>query len=384
MIELTKFDRQVTNICADAFERAEKLRDGLQACEGLFPTVAVSHFAEFDRNRTSRWIEEAASEVMSQTLQDIELEASFFLSTWDFSSENIGRIITHAINPNLRTCLLGVPSLLPFLSSALSSQPHVLVDLRVPGTEITDNTICLPEDINSLSGCELSEAFDLCVLDPPWYVENYIKWIDIAGEYCRTGGTIVFPLLGRLTRPSADRDRKLILDYCQTRGLSVRIYKNAVLYDTPSFERNMLWRAGIPPVPWKRADLVIATRDSWKPSLRRFSHPVPLTPFGQSRAFGILVDVVFDRYDSNARDLILIPAGGYWMETPSRRVPSMKSCNVFTSNGAKFISPRPIDLFAVLSTVENSDRSDKLAELERLGFPMDVFGKTSVTQKLAV
>ncbi len=384
MDDIVEFERRVESICADAFEHADCLRDSLQACEGLFPTIAVSHFVAFDRKRTKRWIQQAASEVPSQTQRDGELAASFFLSTWDFCPEHIGTIAAFTLNANQRTCLLGVPSLVPFLSSTNESRPHVLVDLRVPLTEYTKNVICLSRDINTLNGRELLEAFDLCVLDPPWYLGNYFKWIDIAGSYCRDGGSIAFPLLGGLTRPTADRDREEILEYCRTRGLSVRIHKNVVLYDTPSFERHMLWRAGIPPILWKRADLVIATRDRWQPSTRDFPQADPLPPFRQSRVFEVLVDIVFDRYETTATDLLLQPADGYWMETPSRRVPSISHCNVFTSNGAKFISPRPIDLFTALSATENCDQSVQWAEIKRLGFPMDVFDKTVDAWKCAI
>ena len=384
MNNLVKFEHRIESICANAFERADNLRDGLQACEGLFPTVAVSHFKAIDRKRTKRWLEQAATEVQPRTLGTSDLADSFFLSTWDFCAENVGTIAAYTVNSKRRTCLLGVPSLVPFLSATSESRPHVLFDLRVPITESIKSVTCLPKDIITLSGHELSEAFDLCVLDPPWYVSNYIKWIDIAGSYCKDGGIIAFALLGRLTRPRADSDREEILEYCRTRGLSVKIHKKLVLYDTPSFERHMLWRAGIPPVPWKRADLVIATRDSWKPSSCSFPQPSPLPLFGQARAFGILVDIVFDRYEAAVEELLLQPSDGYWMETPSRRVPSISHCNVFTSNGAKFISPRPIDLFTALRAVKNCDESVQWTEIERLGFPIDVFGNVAKVRKRAV
>lgn len=379
-----KFERRVASVCASAFEHTDSLSSALQACEGLFPTIAVSHFLTIDHNRTKRWIEQAIFGLQQRDVSVPIHNVSFFLSTWDFYPEHLELISAYTLNPNRRTCLLGVPSLAPLLSTMVVPRPHVLIDLRVRPTESTGSVICLSRDINTLNGHELYEAFDLCFLDPPWYVENYVKWIDIAGEYCRNGGTIAFSLLGRLTRPSADADRKLILEYCRARGLSVKIQKNVVLYDTPSFERHMLWRAGIPPVPWKRADLVIATRDRWEPSIHDILQPKPLPPFGQACAFGTLIDVIFDRYETAAKDLLLEPSGGYWMETPSRRVPGLSDCNVFTSNGAKFISPRPIDLFTALSSIEKRDQSVHWKEIELLGFPMDVFDKTADARKRAV
>ena len=381
---VVEFERRVASVCGRAFEHANDLSNALQACEGLFPTLAVSHFLAFDRDRTKRWIEQAISEMQRRTVHEPKHTASFFLSTWDFCAEHLGTISAYTVKPNQRTCLLGAPSLVPLLSATSVSRPHVLIDLRVHSTDRPKSVICLSRDINTLDGHELSKAFDLCFLDPPWYVKNYIKWIDIAGEYCRNGGTSAFALLGRLTRPTADADREEILGHCRARGLSVKIHKNVVLYDTPSFERHMLWRAGIPPVPWKRADLVITTRDRWEPSIHYVPQPEPLPPFEQARAFGISVDVVFDRYEAAANNLLLEPSGGYWMETPSRRVPGLSDCNVFTSNGAKFISPRPIDLFTALGSAENSNQSVHRKEIELLGFPMDVFGQPADAWKRAV
>lgn len=374
MNHFIEFENRVANICVEAFEHATNLCEGLQACEGLFPTLTIPKFMEIDRNLTERWIEQAASQMREQEIGERKYAASFFLSTWEFCDTEVRNVAEFIMNSNWRTCLLGVPSLVPFLSVTNESLPHVLVDLRVPQSESTKNVICMQNDINTLKGHELSEAFDLCVLDPPWYVENYKKWIDIAGAYCREGGIIAFVLLGRLTRPTADSDRKTLLRYCRARGLNMKIIKNAVLYDTPTFERSMLLRAGIPPVPWKRADLAIATRNGWNFCRRNTPTPEPIIPFGQSSAFGVLMDVVFDRYETNSKELILWPSGGFWMETPSQRVLSTKKCNVFTSNGAKFISPRPIDLFAELTALENCDQSFKLEQLVRLGFPSSVFG----------
>lgn len=371
-----EFEQDIKSVCERAFERANSLRSALQACEGLFPTIAVSQFRALDKGRTERWIEQAASEAESQNARATNYPASFFLSTWDFCAEELEIISLNTMKSVQRTCLLGVPSLAPFLSRVSESRPHVLIDLRVRSTNCNKSVICLSLDINSLDGRELSESFDLCFLDPPWYIKNYIKWIDIAGEYCREGGTIAFALLGRLTRPTAVSDREQILEHCRLHGLTVEIQKDLVLYDPPSFERHMLWRAGIPPVPWKRADLVIAKRDHWNASLRDIPQSEPLRPFRQVEIFGILVDIIFDRYQAVAKDLLTEPLGGYWMETPSRRVPGLSDCNVFTSNGAKFISPRPVDLFAALSSFEASNKLVRPQDIELLGFPMDVFSES--------
>lgn len=367
---VSNFERRVVSVCQDAVKQANNLAHALQACEGLFPTLAVSQFLKINRQRTQQWLAEAASDThpsMSATKEG----SSFVLSTWDFCKDRLKELSSVAWHSKSRVCLLGVPSLVQHLPVAVSERPHLLLDLRTPASGVPEGVLQLPCDIDALSGCEFDCAFDACFLDPPWYMESYLRWIDIAGSYCRDGGSIAFALLGRLTRPSATDDRERILAHCRARGLSPHLYENFVLYEPPSYERHMLARAGIPPVPWKRADLVLATCDRWVSS-HCVEPPTKLRIFKQARLSGLTIDVVFDRYEHDAMKILLIGEGGYWMETPSHRVPGLKDCNVFTSNGARFISPRPIDLFANLVSLQRSGPTKIQDGMRRLGFPLDV------------
>lgn len=378
------FEEKAKDVCLHAFERSDSLRSALQSCHGLFPTFAVAQFLSLDRHRTEQWIEQAKSEVQTETVRDFEPAPSFVLSTWSFYSEDLETICSKLVAPTRRTCLLGVPSLARFLVGSDKSRPHVLVDLRTRSTDSSDSVTCLTQDINTLDGGEFPEAFDTCVIDPPWYLENYFKWIELAGEYCREGGTVAFALLGRMTRPSAESDREQILGYCRERGLSLEILENFVLYDTPPFESHMLLRAGIPPVPWKRADLVIATRNNWKASERSIPPVKAVPPLGRVSVSGVQVEIIFDRYDTKSENLVVEPPSGYWMETPSRRVQGLNSCNVFTSNGAKFISPRPIDLYAALRSVESMGGPISQHRAKLLGFPQDVIGVSGAVSREAI
>ena len=366
------FDRRADSICRNAAKKTNNLTDALQACEGLFPTLAVPQFAKIDRERTEHWLREAAEKLkISQFVN--EHSASYVLSTWDFCSEQIEAMGSVAWHSKSRICLLGTPSLVQYLPDATAIPPHVLIDLRAPSTEMSRNIIRLPYDINSLDGSEFAGAFDVCFLDPPWYVENYLKWIDIAASYCRAGGVVAFALLGGLTRPSAEDDRDRILQYCCARGLTVELHDKYVLYETPSFERHTLQRAGIPPVRWKRADLVVATYDRQIMVQSRAEPPPRLLPFQQASLGELTIDIVFDRYENSARKNVAIPLNGYWMKTPSRREPGQKDCNVFTSNGARFVSPKPVDLYAELLSMQGADFKSCRGEIQRLGFPLDIF-----------
>lgn len=365
--------RRIETACRNAVDSAKSLTEALQACEGLFPTLAVQKFFEIDRARTQLWLEQAATDT-EQLTTETGNNSSFILSTWEFREDQTKSLSSVAWRPGSRVCLLGTPSLVRHLPIVSRAGPHILVDLRAPASGLPNNVIHLAYDINSLNGRELAGAFDACFLDPPWYVENYLKWIDVARSYCHDGGTIAFALLGRLTRPSAVDDREQILQHCSASGLSVEVYKERVLYKPPAFERHMLRRAGIPSVFWKRADLVIATCNHENVLQNRSAPAVQLIPFNQTHLAGITIEVVFDRYEQDIQENLLVPQGGYWMQTPSRREPGLKDCNVFTSNGARFISPRPIDLFGALVSLQQADSRSIRDRVGSLGFPLEVFG----------
>jgi len=367
----TAFDQQIAEICSSTLASASNLRSALQSCRGLFPTDAVSAMKLIDPPKVANWIENAKLLEAKYTKTTTKSDASFLLSTWEYSRDASNAFSSLVAKKNQRTCLLGAPTMADHLGKIKTSRPHLLFDIRKVTEELHDEIAHVQTDINRLNGTEYEEIFDLCILDPPWYLENYIRWIDVAGRFCRPGGKIAFSLLGELTRPSASSDRQQIIDYCRAQGLNLEIYRDAVLYDVPEFERHMLRRSKIPVVPWKRADLVIGTRDNWNDLDCSLAQPRPLRPFACTTILGVRIEIEFDRYDSHANQLLNITSDGYWMKTPSRRAKNVDICNVFTSNGAKFSSPRPIDLYFELKKIETTGRSiDCVASI---GFPVEVF-----------
>ena len=379
-----EFNERASDICESAIASSRNLSEALQACEGLFPTIAVSRFLEIDAVRTQEWLAEASNSSNSPP-NGVDRSGSFVLSTWEYFKDNLDAISSIAWQPGARVCLLGAPTLGKLLPASSSEKPHILVDLRKSNSDSIENYIHFAYDINALSGSEFSGAFDACVLDPPWYLDSYLKWIDVADDYCNEGGTIAFSLLGRLTRPSAENDRQVILESCRKSGLTVEIHPNLILYDVPLFEGAILRRAGIPAVPWKRADLVVATRDGHKSTRIYTKLPKKLDLFQEIRLGGITVEIVFDRYNHiQPEKNILIPSEGYWMKTPSRRELGLADCNVFTSNGARFISPRPIELYSGLLSLQRGEFSAIAEGAKQLGFPYDVFSENTCSSQIAL
>ena len=77
-------------------------------------------------------------------------------------------------------------------------------------------------------------AFDVAVLDPPWYFPTLTEWLSVASRCVKHGGTILLPLIPEFTRPSAASDAH------QVRAAANRIgpTRDTALfaeYDSPRF-----------------------------------------------------------------------------------------------------------------------------------------------------
>ena len=367
---------EVKELCQAAIKHCDCLADALQFCEGLFPTIALSRLMEVDRKVLECWIRNGNQKLSTEKTNEFQQD-SFALSTWQFSENCRTRLRDLLWRNEQRVCLLGVPSLVEYLPSNATGLKNLLIDVSKSIHVNQETTIHLPYDINLLEGSEFAETFDVCVFDPPWYLENYFKWIEVALSYCKIGGTIAFPLLGRMTRMDASQDREWILANCEARGLEFELYRGIVLYDPPSFERSILLRNGIPPVQWKRADLVVATRVDSKcasivDGVPPIAGPKPIKPMRQFVIGQYLIDIVLDRSAGYGSGLFRTPLGGYWMKTPSRKEIGLSDCNVYVSNGARLICERPLDLGSQLEEMGGSPEQT-IMQLGTLGFPIEIF-----------
>lgn len=366
------FSNEARELCRSAMEHSNGLAEALQCCEGLFPAIALDEFFKLNKEVTDLWIKQANEDLLLDRLTHSQQD-SFALSMWRFSKTSRKTLSKILWEEGLRVCLLGVPTLVDYLPSSSNRVKNLLIDISDSSTVNQRKAFHLPYDINLLDGSEFPDSFDVCVLDPPWYLQNYKKWIDVASSYCRKGGIVAFPLLGRMTRPTASVERDEILADCEARGFQVTVHANGVLYDVPSFERSIFLRDGMPPVRWKRADLVVARSQKkiaaiWDGVGRRVMNARPIKPIKQLVVREHLVDVVLDRHQGVEGELLRIPRGGYWMKTPSRSEEGVGDCNVFVSNGARFISDRPMELASLLRELRGTK-----GKLTALGFPSDVF-----------
>ena len=352
------------DLLADALFSSGSLAEALQKSRGMFPTEVLGYFKLISQSRTKKLLAEARNEGLRDGSMD-----SFLCSTWRFHKTVLSSIKEKVICDEDRVALLGVPSLVKVLEAAAPDQPHVFIDLQPEDIQRGD-VMAFTQDINLMTGREFSEAFDLVVFDPPWYTEIYKKWAEVSAKLLRFGGRMCFPLFQEYTRPKAIEERKEICEFCEKMGFNVELMDDCVLYDPPSFERSMLNRAGIPAVPWKRADLVIASKETADLNTRGFESFIPSALFGHVVLQDIMFDVKFDKYVVSTGPLVGWPSTGFWMTTPSRRDEGTIDCNVYTSNGLRFITPRPLDLYASLQTAACRPDQNKL--LQDLGFPSEL------------
>lgn len=353
-------------ICADALSAASCLSEAFQACRGLFPTEALELFRQIDSKKTDHLLKNIGSNE-GQCIQSPE-RSSFLLSNWDFSRESVQKIAEKTFGLGNHFCLLGTPSLVKHLPA--SDSQHVLFDAN-PGFQANESLSVFMFDINQLSGKELENEFDICFLDPPWYADDYIHWITVAINYCKIGGHLAFSLFGELTRPSADEDRVAIFEFCRSMGLEIEIVRDHITYLLPSFEHHMLARSNIPSVSWKKSDLIICKKTSSKtPEGKSVKKHTKL--YRRVALKNLTFEVVLDKNQKTPTNLVEKSTDGYWLSTPSRRSKIYIRSNVFTSNGAAFSTPRPLELLRELEKIAKHSEKSQRKLLVDLGFPADI------------
>lgn len=114
----------------------------------------------------------------------------------------------------------------------------------------------LPEDI--------SNTFDLALVDPPWYDDAIKLAINRALQGIKVGSEILFSFPGRLTRPGIDELRsKLIKELVSIGHDIISIEHDILSYVVPLFEQNALKDiAGFKSISWRKGDLIIFKKNS--------------------------------------------------------------------------------------------------------------------------
>jgi SAM-dependent methyltransferase len=184
-----------------------------------------------------------------------ELHARDF--EWYFAPACAAELAARAAGPGRSVLCLGTPTVAFALLEARHVRRVTLVDRNPLVIRRHRDASALEARCEDLAAVRLpAGAYDVAVLDAPWYPPALRHWLAVAAAAVRPGGRILFALLQALHRPSARADRAAILACARALG-TVRVEPARLRYASPRFEREALATAGLAvPEAWRHADLV--------------------------------------------------------------------------------------------------------------------------------
>lgn len=335
-------------ICEKAQKSSSTLSEALQKCEGLFPTYALKIFELVDIEKTKSLLQSPGE------YSEVSKQSSFLLSQWNFIKNSTNFLKEKIDNPLNSTLLLGVPSL-----KGVLTVNDLLVDRLVAAKDRQ-----LKMDIFSFAE-KYQNLYDTIVIDPPWSFIGYRDWITVATQLLKDDGTVLFPLLGNLTRPSALEDRSKILRYCEALGYDWKMISTSITYDLPSFEAEILSRNDIPKVVWKTADLIELKLIDKVHSEQVFIPSSAWSP--KSYMSHVIGDVLIEGASNGAKRkgaLLEVPREGPYMESSSSRDQGNLNSNIFTSTGFRFYSADVSKFFDLLVSTDEQTVCTAITDVE--------------------
>lgn len=190
---------------------------------------------------------------------------------WRFSTEGTEKLFS-LINKNCKGAnstivFVGTPSLFKmYFSKKEMKNRYILIDKNADKhvfyiTQCAKNFSYVKCDI--MEENQLDIQADLVIMDPPWYL-NYNKvFLQFADDLVKVGGRIICVLPPKYTRRQIEEEFKELERFLNGFGIiRERYIKNAVSYNTPPFERNVLRENGIYCLPkgWRTGDVLIAKK----------------------------------------------------------------------------------------------------------------------------
>jgi hypothetical protein len=199
------------------------------------------------------------------------------------------------------------------------------------------------------------EFFKLALADPPWYPEFYRAFIVRAGEMLAAGGWLFLSMLPRLTRPSAERDRKQVEKFAARAGFRLRKkFGSEATYESPPFELQTLRELGILcSKPWRVADVYLFQKIR-KPRTRLRTGRSHESRWLTFRIDGIEVKLR-DRPDTGHSELRInsVAGDGKTIGSVSRRDRKRAQIDLWTSTNVGFAISNMVPVKEVLMELES-------------------------------
>ncbi len=230
-------------------KRGVSLLDAARGAKGMFPTEARRWFCSHGVTFSQQTNGQTAYESPMYNPELHLLDGEWYFT--ELTSANLAGFLGTG-----HFCLLGTPT----VAARLDGSDSVLVDqspfIRDRFNFFNDGVKILRSKVDV---ADVGSGFDKVLLDPPWYVPELLDWFALGTRAVSPGGQILLPLLGELTRPTAQQERRALLRLAARVG-DVEVIPQAVEYDMPLFEQRALAASGIQlEGPWRIADLVIVS-----------------------------------------------------------------------------------------------------------------------------
>lgn len=350
----------------------------VQSCDGAYPPVVAD---------TIRQLSGRVLEIAEQVYVDAEatngrqtptalaaLESNPILCSWYFTEQTCDSIARMRDWSSSRIAFVGTPRLFEWFESRGLGVHRVLFELDTEVLALLAQSFpcgdrLVAHDARGHIPASYVDRFDVVFFDPPWYTEEYLLWLARASELSHNG-SVVYPLLPILTRPSAVADRDIVLGASRSVARCVTLLASFVHYEIPSFEQGQLTSSGITGLrSWKRADLVVLDRNGKVLAAPPGSFVAPM-PSWEEIDIGAVRFFVREGVASAGGVLLdRLPGQSGLFISPSRRDPGRAHVNVQTSRGHALRTADPAGLSALLRALAGRVRlgENLLAVLDASG-----------------
>lgn len=204
-----------------------------------------------------------------QEMLDSFPEPTPVYSQWWFSEsiyEKLIKLVLHLSEPCTSLAFVGSGTLGAILSH-FSTNPVNIFDvdgvlLERISRYCSESTQTIRYDVSNEPGSSFKDTFQLVFVDPPWSRYMLRAFLVRSSTFVSVGGTLAISFPQVLTRPSAESERKGLLNLAKSLGLSLKLtLPSFTEYSVPPFERNAYEHCGIHlQEPWRKGDLLIFTK----------------------------------------------------------------------------------------------------------------------------
>jgi hypothetical protein len=301
---------------------------------------------------------------------------------WRFTDETAEKLLQAAVTttqPGDFILLMGVPSVvLAAIRSQDDRKYFVCGEQNIIAEGLSRITYADPRFSHFVAhGLDAAAA----ILDPPWYVDQFLAMLSQATGHCRAGAHIFVSCPAENVRPGIIEDLIRITEVASKLGLD-RECENAaaLIYRTPFFEINALRAAGLGAwLPdWRRSNLTTYRK---RTAGRQWEAAV------KSPAFELTLSGVRLRllgWDDDLQVEFSPVYEGEIFPSVSARAPRREEATLWTSGNRAFKAPKGLTLAAMLEIASERQLLPKGLESElfrcRNRYPIDAV--TPLIQKL--